>query len=428
MSGMSVPRRSGRCRSASSASRVRRGSTTTSRAPRACAASMRPPMIGVVLGGVRADHQEAVGDVEVGDRVGHRARAERARRGPRPTASGRRARSGRRCWCRARRARASSPRSCPRWWRARSRPRRRRPGRPSCDRGARWPSAAASSASSSGTGTRREPRRTSALVRRSGWARNCAGVPALGAELAARHRMVAPWGGRAHGPAVRLEHDAAADGAERADRLVAIPELDSQASFQRRPARACDRGERRASVLSRGKAPAAVCQRWEGGAVRPCFEFHRRSRRIVRTGQGAQGSTCATVLPSSSAPAAERPCVPIAIMSAALAFACSSTISGGWPSMATVSTVSPAARSARRASRPPRVPPAAWRGSRRRAVPRAARRLVRHPVDVQQDEVAQLAAQQPRALCAARSASAEKSVGTSSRRTARPDRSPPGAP
>ena len=76
---MSVPSRSWRWRSATAREAGAARVDHDQRARRApCAARMRRADDGVVLGRVGADDQHAVGAVDVGDRVRHRARAERA--------------------------------------------------------------------------------------------------------------------------------------------------------------------------------------------------------------------------------------------------------------------------------------------------------------------------------------------------------------
>ncbi len=82
----SVAGRIGRCSSASSAVFVRRGSTTTSLPPRARSARSRPGHVGrghqrpVRRERVRAEHQEVVGAVDVGDRDRERAAEHQAGR------------------------------------------------------------------------------------------------------------------------------------------------------------------------------------------------------------------------------------------------------------------------------------------------------------------------------------------------------------
>ena len=184
------PGRIARCSSASSAVFVRRGSTTTSLPPRARERLQPPGDVGrghqraVRRVRVRAEHQEVVGAVDVGDR--DRERRRRTSDPPTPaSASGRRCSRSRRSSCAppaatpgCRRGRRGCARSdC----RGRPRARRARTARGSASR----PASIAANASSHVTSWNVSPRRTSGRRIRSGSDSSCFSAVPFG------HRK--PW-------------------------------------------------------------------------------------------------------------------------------------------------------------------------------------------------------------------------------------------
>ena len=145
---------------------MRRGSTTIRRAPRSTRLLDPRADHGVSLGRVGAGEQEAVGLVEVVERVGAAGRARTTRSAPRPTGRGTAGSSCRCCECRARRASASGRGSSPRWSPATRRSRRPRPARRW--RGSRRSRRRRSRAPRSQAGSlSRPPRRSSGVVSRS---------------------------------------------------------------------------------------------------------------------------------------------------------------------------------------------------------------------------------------------------------------------